>query len=100
MQAVVQDVVVTGLVTDDLQHGAGQVGALAEARQVAAQVIADRETGEGILNALVEVGQRVAVIGLKGVDAFRSQKGLGYAGPRYFGFDIDYVPIEEAIKKC
>ena len=63
-------------------------------------VIADRETGEGILNALVEVGQQVAVIGLKGVDAFRSQKGLGYAGPRYFGFDIDYVPIEEAIKKC
>ena len=63
-------------------------------------VITDRKTGEGILNALVEVGQQVAVIGLKGLDAFRSQKGLASAGPRYFGFDIDYVPIEEAIKRC
>jgi DUF917 family protein len=63
-------------------------------------VIADRETGEGITNTLVEVGQQVAVIGLKGLDAFRSQKGLGSAGPRYFGFDIDYVPIEEIIKRC
>jgi len=63
-------------------------------------VIADRETGEGITNTLVEVGQQVAVIGLKGLDAFRSQKGLGIAGPRYFGFDIDYVPIEEIIKRC
>lgn len=63
-------------------------------------VVADRETGEGITNTLVEVEQQVAVIGLKGLDAFRSQKGLGKAGPRYFGFDIDYVPIEEIIKRC
>jgi DUF917 family protein len=63
-------------------------------------VIADRSTGEGITNALVEVGQQVAVIGVKGLDAFRSQKGLSSAGPRHFGFDIDYVPIEEAIKGC
>jgi DUF917 family protein len=63
-------------------------------------VIADRETGEGMTNALVEVGQQVAVIGLKGLDAFRSQKGLACAGPRHFGFDIDYAPIEEAIKRC
>ena len=63
-------------------------------------VIADCKTGEGILNALVEVGQQVAVIGVKGLNAFRSQKGLGSAGPRYFGFEIDYVPIEEIIKRC
>jgi DUF917 family protein len=52
------------------------------------------------LNARLEAGQQVAVIGLKGLDAFRTQKGLGCAGPRYFGFDIDYVPIEEAVKRC
>ena len=63
-------------------------------------VIADRKTGEGITNTLVEVGQQVGVIGLKGLEAFRSQRGLGIAGPRYFGFDIDYVPIEEIIKRC
>jgi DUF917 family protein len=63
-------------------------------------VVADRETGEGTMNALIEVGQQVAVIGIKGLNAFRSHKGLGCAGPRYFGFDIDYVPIEEIIKRC
>jgi DUF917 family protein len=62
-------------------------------------VIADRKTGEGITNALVEAGQQVAVIGMKGLEAFRSQKGLDSAGPRYFGFDIDYVPIEDIIER-
>jgi DUF917 family protein len=63
-------------------------------------VIVDRESGEGITNTLVDAGQQVAVIGVKGLEAFRSQKGLDYAGPRYFGFDIDYVPIEEMMKRC
>ena len=45
------------------------------------------------------VNAGMAVIGLKGLESFRSQKGLGCAGPRYFGFDIDYVPIEELIKR-
>ena len=40
----------------------------------------------------------MVVIGVKGLEAFRSEKGLGGAGPRYFGFDIDYVPIEERMK--
>jgi len=35
------------------------------------------------------------VVGIKGLEAFRSERGLAAAGPRYFGFDIDYVPIEE-----
>jgi DUF917 family protein len=61
-------------------------------------VIVDRKTGEGITNTLVEAGQEVAVIGVKGQEAFRSKKGLAGAGPRYFGFDIDYVPIEERMK--
>jgi len=61
-------------------------------------VIVDRTSGEGITNTLVEAGQEVAVIGIKGLEAFRSEKGLGGAGPRYFGFDIDYVPIEERMK--
>ncbi|HHH82371.1 MAG TPA: DUF917 family protein, partial [Chloroflexi bacterium] len=39
--------------------------------------------------------RRVAVVGIKGLEAFRSERGLAAAGPRYFGFDIDYVPIEK-----
>lgn len=62
-------------------------------------VIVDRRSGEGMTNTLLEVGQQVAVIGARGLEAFRSQKGLGYAGPRYFGFDIDYVPIEETMQR-
>ncbi|MGB3906686.1 MAG: DUF917 domain-containing protein [Anaerolineae bacterium] len=61
-------------------------------------VIVDRESGEGITNTLVDAGQDVAVIGVKGLEAFRSERGLGGAGPRYFGFDIDYVPIEDRMK--
>jgi DUF917 family protein len=61
-------------------------------------VIVDRKSGEGITNTLLEAGQEVAVIGVKGLEAFRSKKGLAGAGPRYFGFDIDYVPIEERMK--
>ncbi len=40
----------------------------------------------------------MTVIGVKGLEAFRSEKGLGAAGPRYFGFEIDYVSIEERMK--
>jgi DUF917 family protein len=61
-------------------------------------VIVDRKSGEGITNTLLDAGQEVAVIGIKGLEAFRSERGLGGAGPRYFGFDIDYVPIEERMK--
>jgi DUF917 family protein len=61
-------------------------------------VIVHRKSGEGITNTLVEAGQEVAVIGVKGLEAFRSEKGLAGAGPRYFGFDIDYVPIEERME--
>ena len=57
--------------------------------------ILDRETGEGITNTDIDAGRRVAVVGIKGLEAFRSERGLAAAGPRYFGFDIDYVPIEK-----
>jgi len=62
-------------------------------------VVVDRQSGEGITNTLLEAGQEVAVIGVKGLEAFRSEKGLSGAGPRHFGFDIDYVTIEERMKR-
>ena len=61
-------------------------------------VIVDRKSGEGVTNTLLEAGQEVAVIGIKGLEVFRSERGLGAAGPRYFGFEIDYVPIDEGMK--
>jgi hypothetical protein len=33
------------------------------------------------------------------VEAFRSEFGLNHAsGPRYFGFDVEYLPVEELVK--
>jgi len=60
-------------------------------------VVADRATGDGYTNTLIDVGHEVAVVGIKGLEAFRSERGLGCAGPQYFGFDIDYRPIEEIL---
>jgi len=60
--------------------------------------IVDRETGDGFTNTVIAAGHRVAVVGIKGLEAFRSERGLAGAGPRYFGFDIDYVAIEEQMK--
>jgi DUF917 family protein len=58
-------------------------------------IVVDIETGEGKINTYIDAGECVAVIGMKGPEVFRSERGLSGAGPRYFGFDIDYVPIEE-----
>jgi DUF917 family protein len=58
----------------------------------------DRETGEGFTNTVIDAGHRVAAVGIKGLEAFRSERGLAGAGPRYFGFDIDYAPIEELME--
>ena len=52
--------------------------------------------GEGTTNTLIQEGDEVVAVGMKGLEAFRSEFGLNQAaGPRYFGFDIDYAPIEE-----
>ncbi len=59
--------------------------------------IADRTTGEGFTNTLIDVGAEVAAVGIRGLEAFRGERGLACAGPRYFGFDIDYRPIEELL---
>jgi DUF917 family protein len=58
------------------------------------------EDGTGTSNATIAEGEKVIAIGMKGVEAFRTAYGLEHAaGPRYFGFDIDYTPIEELVQK-
>jgi DUF917 family protein len=56
--------------------------------------------GEGTTNTLIKEGDEVVAVGIKGLEAFRTEFGLNEAaGPRYFGFDIDYVPIEELMER-
>jgi DUF917 family protein len=56
-----------------------------------------RKNGRGIYNAEIAEGDEVVAIGMKGVEAFRTEVGLRLAGPEQFGFDIDYVPIEDLL---
>ncbi|GAB4536345.1 MAG: DUF917 domain-containing protein [Anaerolineae bacterium] len=57
-----------------------------------------KENGQGTTNTLIKEGDEVVAVGMKGLEAFRTEFGLNQAsGPRYFGFDIDYVPVEELV---
>ena len=60
--------------------------------------VIDAETGEPVTKTDLSEGMKVSVIGLRGHEAFRSPKGLEVLGPKHFGFDVEYVPIEENIK--
>ncbi|PZN01885.1 MAG: DUF917 domain-containing protein [Bacillota bacterium] len=58
--------------------------------------ILDSETYTPITTEGIAYGQRVAVLGMPCAPIWRSPRGLVVAGPRYFGYPFDYVPIEEA----
>lgn len=62
-------------------------------------IVVNRETGEPLANFDIAEGQHVAVIGLRAVEQFRSPKGLDILGPRHFGYEIDYTPIETLVKQ-
>jgi len=57
--------------------------------------VLDAETGDPITTEGLRYGFRVVVIGIPSHPKWRSPMGLEIVGPRYFGYDIDYVPIEE-----
>ena len=60
-------------------------------------IVVDRKTGEPFVNSFIAEGQQVAVIGLRAIEQFRSGKGIDILGPRHFGFDINYNPIEKFV---
>jgi DUF917 family protein len=57
-------------------------------------MILESETGEPIPAEDVRYGYRVAVVGMPCDERWRSEAGLAIAGPRAFGYDVDYVPVE------
>ena len=57
--------------------------------------LVDRETGQAINNPLFEEGQPVVVIGYRRHPIWRTAAGLKVFEPRYWGYDIDYLPIED-----
>lgn len=61
--------------------------------------IVDAETAQGLSNwgADLAEGRNVVVVGMKAPDMFRRGRGLEILCPRYFGFDIEYRPIETLV---
>jgi DUF917 family protein len=55
----------------------------------------DARRGEPYTNTVLEEGMEVAVLGSRAEEKYRSPRGVALLGPRYFGFDMDYVPIEK-----
>ena len=56
-----------------------------------------RENREPITNATLAQGTRVAVVGVRVNLIFRSEDGVIILGPKHFGFDFDYKPIESIV---
>ncbi len=61
-------------------------------------VVLDSETGQPITTEELRYGFRVTVVAMPCDPRWRSDAGLSIVGPRYFGHDVDYVPIEQRVK--
>jgi uncharacterized protein len=57
--------------------------------------IVDTLTATAISTESLRHGQRVCVLGWPCDPLWRTERGLAVAGPRAFGYDLDYVPVEE-----
>ena len=57
-------------------------------------MILEAETGEPIPAEDVRYGYRVAVVGMPCDPRWRTEAGVALAGPRAFGYDVDFVPVE------
>jgi len=41
----------------------------------------------------------VVIVGIPCDEKWRTPKGIETVGPRYFGYDVDYVPVETLVKE-
>lgn len=55
----------------------------------------EEDTGEPITTEQLRYGFRVIVLAMPAHRHWRSEKALAVVGPRYFGYDVDYVPVEQ-----
>ncbi len=57
--------------------------------------VLDRESGEPLTGEMLRYGQRVKVVGYSSHPLLKRPESLEVMGPRMFGIDEDFVPIEE-----
>ena len=60
--------------------------------------ILDAETSAAITTEYLRYGFRVVVIGIACKPIWRTPEGLALAGPSHWGYDIEYVPVESAMR--
>lgn len=60
--------------------------------------LVDTETFLPVPTDALKYGKRVMVVGLKCFELWRTKEGIDLVGPRYFGYDLDYIPVEERVK--
>ena len=57
--------------------------------------VLDSETADAIGTERIAYGQRVTVIAFGCDPVWRTEEGIVVAGPRAFGYEFDYLPVEE-----
>ena len=57
--------------------------------------VLDSETADAISADRIRYAQRVVVIAFGCAPIWRTERGIAATGPRAFGYDFDFVPVEE-----
>jgi len=57
--------------------------------------VLDSETADAITTERIKYGQRVTVIAFACDPVWRTERGIAVTGPRAFGYDLDYQPVED-----
>lgn len=61
--------------------------------------ILDNETGEPIRTDIMKYGYRGSILLIPAHERMRTQKGLEIFGPKYFGFEENYSPLEDIMNR-
>jgi uncharacterized protein len=56
----------------------------------------DSQTGEPVATESLHYGYRVTNLGLPCNERWRAPEGIALDGAGYFGYEVDYVPVEES----
>ncbi len=57
--------------------------------------VLEADTGEPITSETLRYGQRVIVVAISTPDIMRTPEALAVFGPRCFGIEHDFVPVEQ-----
>jgi DUF917 family protein len=60
--------------------------------------ILDADMGQAITTERLRYGHRAVVLGIACAAPWRTEAGVALGGPRHFGYDIDYEPVESRAK--